>query len=165
MNVIEQARDRLASLLAQRDLKVVFAESCTGGLLSATLAQVSGISGHLCGSAVTYRPSTKREWLDIRHDTIEHHSCESQEVAREMVRNVMEQTLEADWGLSIVGHLEGQAFVWISIARRNRPSDGNPTKVISCSRPLERSNRVPRQQEAATLALNYLSETIEKSSP
>ena len=51
-------RDRLAQSLAnclnQRQVGVVFAESCTAGLVAASLAQVPGISRWLCGSG--YRP-------------------------------------------------------------------------------------------------------------
>ena len=54
---------RLFDMLRDREVRVVFAESCTAGMVSATLAAVPGISDYLCGSMVTYRPEIKENWL------------------------------------------------------------------------------------------------------
>ena len=49
---------RLADCLRLRSRRVVLAESCTAGLVSAALAQVPGVSEFHCGSAVVYRLET-----------------------------------------------------------------------------------------------------------
>ncbi len=54
---------RLVDVLKRLDTKIVFAESCTAGLVSATLARVPGVSAYLCGSAVTYRDEVKTAWV------------------------------------------------------------------------------------------------------
>ena len=46
---------RVATLLKQKNVKVVFAESCTAGLVAESLARVQGISEHHCGGMVFYR--------------------------------------------------------------------------------------------------------------
>ena len=158
MSEIDDARDRLASLLKDRDLKVVFAESCTGGLVSATLAQVSGISNYLCGSAVTYRPAAKQRWLGVPSDTIDEHSCESQQVADEMVLGALKTTPEADWAASVVGHCEGEGFVWISVARRD--ASGRINLQDTHAQPLEQLARIDRQREAAAIVLINLADCI-----
>jgi len=56
MSITEQLSSeakRLAQILEEQNRKIVFAESCTGGLVSATLTQIPGISSYHCGSAVT----------------------------------------------------------------------------------------------------------------
>ena len=55
----------VATRLAERQERLVLAESCTGGLICATLATIPGISQWLCGSSVVYRETTKRDWLGI----------------------------------------------------------------------------------------------------
>ena len=61
---LHAAAGRLASLLKVLDVRVAFAESCTAGLVAASLARTPGISQWLCGSAVVYRDATKAAWLD-----------------------------------------------------------------------------------------------------
>jgi len=55
----------LAKRLADRQRKIVLAESCTAGLAAALLGECPGISAWFCGSAVTYREATKIQWLDV----------------------------------------------------------------------------------------------------
>ena len=57
----------VAACLRSQPRRIVFAESCTGGLVAATLA-IPGISDSLCGSAVVYRLDTKTRWLGIPGD-------------------------------------------------------------------------------------------------
>ena len=64
------ARD-VARELEQQNKKIVFAESCTAGLVSASLAKVPGISQHHCGSAVTYRNDSKHRWLGVSAQLLE----------------------------------------------------------------------------------------------
>ena len=60
----------VAEQLKAQNIRVVFAESCTAGLIAATLARVPGISNHLCGSAVVYRNETKTAWLSVSADDL-----------------------------------------------------------------------------------------------
>ena len=94
---------RLVERLAENNVRVVFAESCTGGLVAATLAEVPGVSEFLCGSAVTYREDTKCEWLGVSADDIARHSAVSESVAGQMAIGVLERTPEADLAASITG--------------------------------------------------------------
>ncbi len=70
MTDVSRAAGQLAKTLKQQGVKVVFAESCTGGLIAASLAQLPGISDWLCGSAVTYRNETKRQWLGVSGENL-----------------------------------------------------------------------------------------------
>lgn len=113
MNALEVSRDRLATLLFGTGMKVVFAESCTAGLCSATLGQIDGISNHLCGSMVTYLPQMKTDWLGVSYFTIQEHTCESSQVADEMALNVLEKCVDANYSAAIVGDIGSSAEDWI----------------------------------------------------
>jgi nicotinamide-nucleotide amidase len=108
MSITEQLSTeakRLAQILKSKNLKIVFAESCTGGLISATLTQIPGISSYHCGSAVVYQVETKAEWLGISRDLLDDPGPVSSEVAIEMVKGVLLKTPQADVAASVTGHL------------------------------------------------------------
>jgi PncC family amidohydrolase len=146
----------LAESLAQKQLKVVFAESCTGGLVSAALAGVPGISEWLCGSAVTYRSPTKVAWLGVDAAQIEDFTAVCSEVALQMAVGVLDKTPEADLALSITGHLGPEApedmdgLVFVGSARRSEA--GSPTTDV-VRRVLTTDGRLVRQREAASLVM------------
>ena len=134
-----KAANELAEMLTRHDLKVVFAESCTAGLVSATMAGISGISSRLCGSAVTYRVPVKESWLGIDPELIETRTAVSPEVTRSMAEAVLEKTDDATLALGITGHLEGgeseegplaYVFVCDRVARESPNGHGPP---VSCT--------------------------------
>ncbi|MEM8735377.1 MAG: CinA family protein, partial [Planctomycetota bacterium] len=56
---------QLRDQLEQADCRIVLAESCTAGGISATLANLPGVSNVLCGGFVVYRNASKEGWLDV----------------------------------------------------------------------------------------------------
>lgn len=117
----------VASLLKAAQIRVVFAESCTAGLISGTLGRIPGISEFLCGSAVVYRLDTKTRWLGIDPALLVDPGpgAVSEVVARRMAVGVLERTSEANLALAITGHLGPNApngldgLVFIGLASRN----------------------------------------------
>lgn len=153
------AVQKLAALLGERRTRVVFAESCTAGLVSATVAQVAGVSEWLCGSAVTYREATKSAWLGISAADLQEHNVVSEEVARQMAVGVLRITPEATFSASVTGHLgpaapaELDGVVFVAVARRS----GAALRVVHAAREtLSASDRVARQQQAALRVLELL---------
>ena len=120
---LEKSLQEVAQLLLRGNSKIVFAESCTGGLLSATLSRVPGISAVHCGSAVVYRLDTKTRWLGVPAALLVDPGPVSEPVARAMSEGVLARTPEADVAISITGHLgpdaptdqDGLVFVGIAI--------------------------------------------------
>jgi len=102
---IAAAAKRTARLLQATHRKVVFAESCTGGLVSGALTAVPGISDFHCGGVVTYRNETKTAYLGIPADVLKDPGPVSSEVAELMATRVLEKTPEADVAVSVTGHL------------------------------------------------------------
>lgn len=145
----------LASLLAKKRRRIVFAESCTCGLVAALLGQVPGISQWLCGSAVTYRVASKIAWLDVNAKTIAQHTAESSATTTEMASGILAETVEADLALAVTGHLgpgvpenvDGK----IMICLVDRASmDTHITTLQLCE-----ATRIGRQLEAAEHVLRY----------
>ncbi len=155
-NSTRHLANELAWQLENQQQCIVFAESCTAGLVSAILAQVPGISNWLCGSVVTYQEVIKEQWLQIDPKLIERHSAVSAEVTVNMATSVLTRTTPAEFSVAITGHLEhdrsqnGPA-VFVCVGYRH---DGR----ILCTQPvcynLSGRSRVDRQWQAARIALN-----------
>ncbi|NHH83952.1 CinA family protein [Burkholderia gladioli] len=80
---------RIVSFLEDAGLTLTTAESCTGGLIAATLASVSGCGACLDVGFVTYSPHGKAGFLGVRPETIERHGLTSEAVAREMAEGAL----------------------------------------------------------------------------
>jgi len=70
--------------MVKHDLHLTTAESCTAGLISSMLADISGCGSVLEGGFVVYSVNAKEGWLDINQKTIDTFGLTSEEVAREM---------------------------------------------------------------------------------
>lgn len=76
----------VAQLLAQKELHVTTAESCTGGLIAGTLVNVPGISAWFGEGYVTYSNDAKEKLLGVSHETLETYGAVSAETAGEMAK-------------------------------------------------------------------------------
>lgn len=70
-------------------LRLVTAESCTAGLVIATLGDMPGCGGWLEAGFVTYAPEAKCGVLGVNPETIEKYNLTSEPVAREMVEGAL----------------------------------------------------------------------------
>ena len=93
----------LCAQLTARGLCVVTAESCTGGLLAASLSGFPGSTRFLVGSFVTYRPSLKIAALGVSVGLIAERTVYDPEVARQMATGALKGAPEADLALAITG--------------------------------------------------------------
>ncbi|MDQ3928319.1 MAG: CinA family protein [Chloroflexota bacterium] len=78
------------------------AESCTGGLLGATLTELSGSSAYFLGGVIAYADSAKVALLGVDKRTIVAHGAVSGPVALEMAEGVRHVT-GSDVAISITG--------------------------------------------------------------
>jgi len=88
--------------LTKRNETIVFAESCTGGLLSSSLTSISGSSQVFQGSIVSYSNELKNSLLNISKEKLTKYGAVSEEVCEAMAINVKEK-LGADWAIAISG--------------------------------------------------------------
>ena len=93
---------QLNRALLKREMKVVFAESCTGGGLAVELTAVEGSSGCFDRSYVIYSNESKQEVLGVSAGTLKKHGAVSEETAMEMAKGALKQS-NADIALSITG--------------------------------------------------------------
>lgn len=156
---------RIAALLKQQNLKVVFAESCTGGLVAGSLTQVPGISDYHCGGVVVYRNTTKRAYLGIPARLLTNPGPVSEVVAREMATRVLDLTPEADISAAVTGHLgpgaptELDGVVYVAVATLGRKGDTKRRKsydVTAIRYQCRLKDRLPRQKEVVQQVLAQL---------
>jgi PncC family amidohydrolase len=89
-------------VLRAKGWRVAVAESCTGGLLGATLTAVPGSSTYMVGGVIAYDNAVKTRLLDVAPSTLAQHGAVSEEVAAAMARGVRER-LGAEVGVSTTG--------------------------------------------------------------
>lgn len=83
-------QERVVHLARKKNILLITAESLTAGLISATIAEVSGASSVLFGGLVTYMESAKTHVLGVDHDLIKTHGVVSEKVAYEMAERALD---------------------------------------------------------------------------
>ncbi|PZO51452.1 MAG: damage-inducible protein CinA [Alphaproteobacteria bacterium] len=86
----------------RRGLRVATAESCTGGLIAATLAAVPGASAVLERGFVTYSNDAKTDMLGVPSVLIAQHGAVSREVALAMAEGALKHS-RADITVAVTG--------------------------------------------------------------
>ena len=99
---IRDAAERVLTSCRKHRLKVVTAESCTGGLVAAALTAIAGSSDVVDRGFVTYSNEAKHEMLGVALDTIEKHGAVSEATARAMARGALTHSL-SDISVSVTG--------------------------------------------------------------
>ena len=92
----------IAESLTRKKLTIAVAESCTGGLISSRLTDVSGSSIYFDRGLITYSNEAKIQLLGVPAAIIERHGAVSEETARLMAEGVR-RTAGTDLGLSSTG--------------------------------------------------------------
>lgn len=94
--------ERLVALLHEKGLTITTAESCTGGLLSGTIINVSGTSDVFKLSVVTYANEAKHKMLGVSNKTLKKHGAVSKQTAKQMAKGAA-KLAEAEVALSVTG--------------------------------------------------------------
>ncbi|MDS1141052.1 CinA family protein [Pusillimonas sp. SM2304] len=84
--------EEVAAFMQEKSLLLVTAESCTAGLIAATLADTKGAGQLLDCAFVVYSPQAKQRCLGVRPQTIERFNLTSEEVAREMALGALDNS-------------------------------------------------------------------------
>ncbi len=123
MNAIE----RVAAYMHEHSLQLVTAESCTAGLIAATLADIPGAGALLDCAFVTYSPQAKQKCLGVAARTLQRHNLTSEAVAREMALGAARNS-PANVAISNTGVTDGtdpdipagtQCYAWVFKAGRS----------------------------------------------
>ena len=92
----------IAEILKEHSLVISVAESCTGGLLSSRLTDISGSSEYIRANFVTYSNESKKALLDVKDETLRIYGAVSEQCAREMSEGLYRKT-KADIAISTTG--------------------------------------------------------------
>jgi len=92
----------IAFLLTEKNLTLSVAESCTGGLITDRLTNVSGSSKFLDRGVVTYSNASKIEMLNVSSSVLDEYGAVSEQTAVSMAGGV-QKLAKTDIGLAITG--------------------------------------------------------------
>ena len=117
----------VVKLLSKRRLKISFAESCTGGLLSSSITSISGSSKIFTMGLVTYSNQAKINILKVPKKIIMKHGAVSYETCLYMVKN-LNKISKTNISVSITGvagpkggtKLKPIGLVYIGIKKGNK---------------------------------------------
>ena len=94
--------EKIVRLLSDTKKTIVTAESCTGGLVAATLTDVPGASAALYGGYVVYANSAKSRMIQVPARLIHDYGAVSNQVARAMADGAR-NTARSDFAVAITG--------------------------------------------------------------
>lgn len=92
----------VVDLLQANDLTVTCVESCTGGLLSARLINVPGVSDIYKSGVITYSNKSKRRFVGVKKTTLQRYGAVSEQTAEEMAKGAVLLT-KADVSVAVTG--------------------------------------------------------------
>lgn len=92
----------IALTLVNRGWKIALAESCTGGLVCATLTDLAGSSDWFERGYITYSNAAKSECLDVPVEVIESFGAVSEPVAKAMAEGAL-RNANVNAAISITG--------------------------------------------------------------
>lgn len=155
--------EKLVGLLAEKNMTVALAESCTGGLIAKRITDVSGSSAVFECGIVSYSNRIKHEILGVKTETLEKYGAVSEQTAREMVSGVLSLS-GADIAAAVTG-IAGPAsdgtdkpvgLVYIAV------SDGKETVVNKYLNDFSRDVRACNRRKSADEAFGMILGRLEK---
>jgi nicotinamide-nucleotide amidase len=147
--------NKLVKKLIQKKLKISFAESCTGGMLSSIITSISGSSKIFNLGLITYSNKTKINILKVPKKVITQYGAVSKECCLSMVKN-LSKISKANISVSITGiagpsggtKFKPVGLVYIGIKKGN--------KIIIKKNLFKSQNRISIQKSAVMISLKLL---------
>lgn len=84
-----QLLDEIKKILIDNGLKIACAESCTGGLVSSYLTDISGSSAYIEQNFITYSNEAKIRFLNVKKETLDKFGAVSFDVAYQMALGLL----------------------------------------------------------------------------
>jgi nicotinamide-nucleotide amidase len=162
--LIEPAR-ALLDLCHAKKLTIAAAESCTGGLLAATLTEIPGSSAVFDRGFVTYSNDAKTAMLGVPVDLLATFGAVSRETAQAMASGALAQA-GVDLAVAITGiagpggALPGKPVGLVHLAAASRGG-----RLSHQARQFGDIGRAPVRREAVREALAMLRELAEQEAP
>ena len=152
---MKKLSQKIVRLLTKKRLKISFAESCTGGLLSSLITSISGSSKIFTMGLITYSNQSKVSILKVPKNIISKHGAVSYETCLSMVKN-LSRISKTNISVSITGiagpkggtKQKPVGLVFIGIKK------GNKTLVKKYF--FKNKKRIPIQRAAVIKSLNLI---------
>lgn len=93
---------RFQNILKKNNETITCAESCTGGLISSLITEISGSSSIFRGSIITYCNEIKEQELNVKKNTMIEHGVVSCEVVKEMLDGVLKK-FDSTYAIAVSG--------------------------------------------------------------
>ena len=93
---------KISNLLKEKNLTIATAESCTGGLISHSITNISGSSDYFDRGIISYSNNAKVELLDVSKKLLEKYGAVSEQVAKAMAEGVRINS-NVDIGIATTG--------------------------------------------------------------
>lgn len=113
--------NQIGELLNRNHLKLVLAESCTGGLVGHRVTNVPGSSDYYLGSITSYAYQVKEQLLGVKPETLENKGAVSRECVLEMAIGVR---------AALSGGFPIDQIIGVSISGIAGPGGGTPEKPV-----------------------------------
>lgn len=122
--------EEIIQRLMKKKKTIAFAESCTGGTLSAAFTEFAGVSKVFKGGVVAYHNSAKKTLLQVNPKHIDKFGAVSRRVVRGMAMGALQQ-FDSDYAVAISG-ISGPSggtptkplgTVWIAVAIKNKTKE------------------------------------------
>lgn len=94
--------EKLVTLAREKNITFGTAESCTGGLISAAITDISGASAVFWGGIVSYDNRVKEHLLGVEHETLVTLGAVSAKTAEQMAVGAV-RALSVDFAVSVTG--------------------------------------------------------------
>ena len=149
----------LIKKLVKKKLKISFAESCTGGMLSSAITSISGASKIFNVGLITYSNYAKIKFLKVNKNIIKKYGAVSHECCLAMVNN-LSKISKANINVSITGiagpnggtKQKPVGLVFIGIKKGN--------KIVIKKNLFNSKNRKAIQKATVKKALQLVNSTI-----
>ena len=156
---MKKLANKLVQKLSKKKLKISFAESCTGGMLSSAITSVSGSSKVFHLGLITYSNKSKIDILKIPKKIINKYGAVSKECCLSMVNN-LSKISKANISVSITGiagpnggtKLKPVGLVYIGIKKGN--------KIIIKENIFKKKNRIAIQKAVVSVSLSTIDKII-----
>ena len=151
--------NKLVKKLILKKIKISFAESCTGGMLSSTITSISGSSKVFNLGLITYSNKAKIDILKVPIKIIKKYGAVSNECCLSMVKN-LSKISKANISVSITGiagpnggtKLKPVGLVYIGIKKGN--------KIIIKENIFKNKNRISIQKATVNISLKLINKII-----
>ncbi len=160
-DLVEDAR-ALLELCRRKKLRIATAESCTGGLVAATLTDVAGSSDVIERGFVTYSNDAKQEMLGVAPEILERHGAVSRETARAMAAGAIAHA-PVELAVSVTGIAGPQGATAekpVGLVHFAAASRGG--QLIDCERRYGDIGRTQVRRASVTQALALLRQVAEQ---